>query len=73
MRELPGRNNDLVLQRLKAFSNFFLIFGSQLSSSHETVLSTTPKTFSFLTHVRPRASSGTGTKFININIHKELS
>ena len=72
MRALPGRDNDLDLQRLKDFSNL-LILGSQLSSSHETVLSTTPRTFSFLTHVRPRASSDTGTKFININIHKELS
>ena len=72
MRALPGRDNDIDLQRLKDFSNL-LIFGSQLSSSHDTVLSTTPRTFIFLTHVRPRASSGTGTKFININIHKELS
>ena len=72
MRALPGRDNDLDLQRLKDFFNL-LIFGSQLSSSHETVLRTTPRTFSFLTHVMPRASSGTGTKFININIHKDLS
>ena len=72
MRALPGRDNHLDLQGLKDFSNL-LIFGSQLSSSHETVLSTTPRAFSFLTHVRARASSGTGTKFININTHKDLS
>ena len=56
MRALPGRDNDLDLQRLGSFSSL-LIFGYQLSSSHETVPNTTPRTLIFLTQVRPRGSS----------------